>query len=63
LVEILDFFKAGNVILDFFGGSGSTLIACEQTKRVAYMMELDARYCDVIISRWETATGKKAERV
>ena len=47
-------------ILDLFGGSGSTLIAAEQTKRTCYMMELDPKYCDVIIKRWETLTGEKA---
>ena len=49
----------GNV-LDLFGGSGSTLIACEQLNRTCYMMELDPKYCDVIIKRWETLTGQKA---
>ena len=47
-------------ILDLFGGSGSTLIACEQLERTCYMMELDEKYCDVIIKRWETFTGEKA---
>ena len=47
-------------ILDLFGGSGSTLIACEQLGRTCYMMELDNKYCDVIIKRWETLTGGKA---
>lgn len=47
-------------ILDLFGGSGSTLIAAEQTDRTCYMMELDPKYCDVIIQRWETLTGEKA---
>ena len=47
-------------ILDLFGGSGSTLIACEQLNRTCYMMELDPKYCDVIIKRWETLTGDKA---
>ena len=51
----------GNLILDIFGGSGSTLIAAEQTKRTCYMMELDPKYCDVIIERWEKLTGQKAE--
>lgn len=51
--------KNGNV-LDIFGGSGSTLIACEQLERNCYMMELDPRYVDVIIARWEKFTGKKA---
>ena len=47
-------------ILDLFGGSGSTLIACEQLDRTCYIMELDPKYCDVIIKRWETLTGEKA---
>ena len=50
----------GELILDLFGGSGSTLIACEQLNRKCYMMELDPKYCDVIITRWETLTGKQA---
>ncbi len=52
--------KGGDVVLDLFGGSGTTLIACEQNKRIAYLMELDEHYCDVIITRWEALTGKKA---
>ena len=51
------------IVLDLFGGSGSTLIACEQLNRHCYMAELDPKYCDVIIKRWETLTGKKAEIV
>ena len=47
-------------VLDLFGGSGSTLIACEQLDRKCYMMEYDPRYADVIIDRWESQTGKKA---
>ena len=50
-------------VLDLFGGSGSTLIACEQLNRTCYMMELDPKYCDVIIKRWETFTGKKAVKI
>ena len=50
----------GELILDLFGGSGSTLIACEQLDRKCYMMELDPHYCDVILQRWENLTGKKA---
>lgn len=50
-------------VLDLFGGSGSTLIACEQLNRKCFMMELDEHYCDVIITRWENLTGKKAERI
>lgn len=51
--------KNSNVV-DFFGGSGSTLIACEQLNRKCYMMELDPKYIDIIINRWEQFTGKKA---
>jgi DNA modification methylase len=53
----------GNIVLDLFLGSGTTLIACEQTGRTCYGMELDQRYCDVIIKRWEAFTGKKAEKI
>jgi DNA modification methylase len=54
---------AGENVLDLFGGSGSTLIGCEQTGRKAFLMEIDPLYCDVIVQRWEKFTGKKAERV
>jgi DNA modification methylase len=50
-------------VLDLFGGSGSTLIGAEQTGRKAFVMELDPKYCDVIVKRWEDFTGKKAELV
>lgn len=61
LSEILrDFSKEGSNIIDLFGGSGSTLIACEQLHRKARLMELDPHYCDVIIARWEKLTGQKA---
>lgn len=50
-------------VADLFGGSGSTLIACEKTERQCLMMELDPQYCDVIIKRWENFTGKKAELI
>ena len=53
--------KPKAVILDLFLGSGSTLIACEKLDRICYGMELDPKYCDVIIKRWENFTGKKAE--
>ncbi|MES1988912.1 MAG: DNA methyltransferase, partial [Pseudomonadota bacterium] len=52
--------KAGDIVLDLFGGSGSTLIACEMLGRTAYLMELDPRYCDVMINRWQDFTGQKA---
>lgn len=52
--------KQNDKVLDLFGGSGSTLIACEQLNRSCYMMELDPKYVDVIIDRWETFTDKKA---
>ena len=55
--------KKNDKVLDLFGGSGSTLIACEQTNRKCYMMELDEHYCDVIIDRWETFTGNKATKL
>jgi DNA modification methylase len=55
--------KPGDNVLDLFGGSGSTLIAAERTGRNAFLIELDALYCDVIVKRWEEYTGKKAERV
>jgi len=50
-------------VADFFGGSGSTLMAAEQTGRVCYMMELDPVYCDVIIRRWEEFSRNKAKRL
>jgi DNA modification methylase len=49
-------------VLDLFAGSGSTLIACEQTDRRAFLMEIDALYCDVIVQRWQEFTERKAER-
>lgn len=53
----------GLSVLDLFGGSGTTLIACEQMDRVCYMMEIEPLYCQVIINRWEKLTGKKAELI
>ena len=50
----------GNIVLDLFGGSGTTLIACEQNGRTAYLMEYDPKYVDVIVKRWEDLTGEKA---
>ena len=55
--------KRGDIVLDLFGGSGTTIIACEQTGRVGYCMELDPRYCDVIIKRWENLTGDIAIKI
>lgn len=52
--------KGSDIVLDLFGGSGTTIIACEQDGRKARVMELDPHYCDVIIQRWENLTGKKA---
>lgn len=63
IIYSLDYIEAKGNVLDLFGGSGSTLIAAEQTNRTAYVMELDPKYCDVIVKRWETLTGKKAELV
>ncbi|MCK4873628.1 MAG: ParB N-terminal domain-containing protein [Phycisphaerales bacterium] len=55
--------RPGENVLDLFGGSGSTLIACEQTDRHAFLMEIDPAYCDVIVQRYEQFTGRKAERI
>ena len=60
---ILNSSQKGDIVADIFGGSGSTLIACEQLGRRCRMMELDPHYCDVIIARWEQFTGKKAVRI
>jgi len=59
ILRALKHFRAKNV-LDLFGGSGSTLIACEKSKRKCLMMELSPNYCDVILARWEKFTGQKA---
>ena len=64
LTPILEkYSKEGNNIVDLFGGSGSTLIACEQLNRKCYMCELDPHYIDVIIQRWENFTGQKAVKI
>lgn len=55
--------KRNEIVLDLFGGSGSTLITCEELERICFMMEYDPIYCDVIIKRWETLTGKKAKLI
>lgn len=55
--------KPGDLVLDSFGGSGTTLIAAEQMRRRSRLMELDPHYCDVIIARWEKFTGLKAEKI
>ena len=55
--------KKGELVLDLFGGSGSTLITCEQLDRVCYMMEYDPKYVDAIIERWEQFTNRKAEKI
>jgi DNA modification methylase len=60
---ILNSSKGSDCVVDLFGGSGSTLMACEKTGRVNRSMELDPKYCDVIVKRWEDFTGKKAELV
>jgi len=61
--QLLNNTKGADIVLDLFGGSGSTLIAAEKNGRVARLMELDPKYCDVIVKRWEEFTGQKAERV
>lgn len=55
--------KERDIVLDLFGGSGTTLIACEETNRICYMMEYEPKYVDVIIRRWEKLTGRKAEKI
>ena len=60
IVNILDTYHKNSTVLDLFGGSGSTLIACEKTSRDCRMMELDPKYCDVIIKRWQDFTGEQA---
>ena len=54
--------RPGNTILDAFGGSGTTLIAAEKTGRIARLIEMDPKYCDVIVRRWQEWTGKEAVR-
>ncbi len=58
--RILDCSNHGEIILDLFGGSGTTLIACEETNRKCRMMEFEPKYCDVIIKRWQKNTGQQA---
>ncbi len=60
---ILNSTKVGDAVYDGFGGSGQTLLACEQTKRKCFMVEIDPEYCRVIIRRFEKLTGRKAKRV
>lgn len=55
--------RYGENVVDFFGGSGTTLIACEQLNRNAYLMEFSEKYCDIIIKRWETYTGQRAIKI
>ena len=61
--ELVKDYSNDGITLDLFGGSGSTLIACEQLNRKCYMMELDTHYCSVIIERWENLTSKKAVKI
>ena len=63
IITCLEHNPHAETVLDLFGGSGSTLISCEQTNRTCYMMELSPHYCQVIINRWETFTGEKAEKI
>lgn len=60
---IENFTSVGGGVIDCFGGTGTTMIACEKTNRKCFMMELDPHYCDVIVERWEKYTGKKAELI
>lgn len=56
----VNFSKHNDIVLDLFGGSGSTLIACEKTSRRARLMEIEPRYVDVIVARWQIFTGMQA---
>ena len=58
--QILNNTKGGDIVLDSFGGSGTTIIACEKNGRYARLMEIDPKYCDVIVRRWQSFTGKSA---
>jgi len=58
--QMLNNTKGGDIVLDSFGGSGTTMLAAEKHSRYARLMELDPKYCDVIVKRWEDFTGKKA---
>ena len=55
--------KENDIVLDLFAGSGTSIMACEQNNRIAYAMELDPKYVDVIINRWEEFTGEKAIKI
>jgi DNA modification methylase len=58
---IINSSKAGDIVADLFGGSGSTLIACERRNRKARLLEIDPKYVDCIVQRWQDFTGKRAE--
>lgn len=58
--QMLNNTKGGDIVLDSFGGSGTTIIAAEKNGRVGNVMELDEKYCDVIVKRWQDFTGKQA---
>ena len=58
--QMLNNTKGGDIVLDLFGGSGTTMLAAEKHGRHGYLMELDPKYCDVIIKRWQEFTGKIA---
>ena len=63
IIFCLNYLKSDKILLDLYAGSGTTLIAAERTNRHAYLMELDPKYCDVIVKRWEDFTGNTAKRV
>ena len=58
--QLLNNTKGGDIVLDSFGGSGTTMLAAEKNGRIARLMELDPKYCDVIVKRWQDYTGKQA---
>jgi DNA modification methylase len=63
LRPILNNTKKGDVVCDPFLGSGTTMIAAEQSDRICYGMEIDPQYCDIIIARWEKFTSEKASKI
>ena len=60
---IIDIASESKSVIDLFGGIGTTLIVCEHLKKQCFMMELNPKYCDIILQRWENLTGKKAQKI
>ena len=63
-VDLLEnYSEDGDIVTDAFGGSGTMFVAAERTKRIAYVMELEPKYADICVARWENETGMTAERI